>query len=471
MNGPRLLVGLELKPAPGFQHRFYLWPSPWPCVVEVYWDGITADATVWWSSTQGPGYEGTTTVPVPPSGVLDVAMQADWDQADAGQVAFELLINAAPLATFVGDFDGSPFDQRGGIWYGYELAGMEPAGGRVEPLSADAAVWEAEPADWESAGPFPFGGWLSGIGSWSSYYWTAEINLCSPIGTQPVAVADGRVQVVSRRMLTNEVSGARALTLWTRPGAGDWTHQDASYAPRWPCPLHEEHGLLVADGEALAAVEQTLPGPRIFSPPVLWRIYPTGLTHEWPAAVAIDPVTRWGLSVYYGWAGGTDDLVVRLADGTEHNVAANVRGGLLGNRPWPWCWVDACGVWYVGASVAGELREWYSGNAGRTWTPGTVQVVGSDAEAVHAAFAQGRALEQVLVTSRQDEDGTTDVRVWWRADWTAAWAGPEVLASTDRAAAPIVQQDQDGAWEVGWLLGGAWTRYRALNPAGPWTVV
>ncbi|MBI2297654.1 MAG: hypothetical protein HYU66_01660 [Armatimonadetes bacterium] len=124
------------------------------------------------------------------------------------------------------------------------------------------------------------------------------------------------------------------------------------------------------------------------------------------------------------------------------------------------------GTWRM-LLIDGVTWTWYTAAVGdeANWTAGTPQTVGAALRLVAGAVGADRTVAFI-----GHNQAAGEVRVVWSAGLDAPFAAPVTVAA-GIAAPYYLTQLPDGSLECGWLASGAWTRYRADHPGGPWTEV
>lgn len=125
------------------------------------------------------------------------------------------------------------------------------------------------------------------------------------------------------------------------------------------------------------------------------------------------------------------------------------------------------GVLEVGWFHNGKQTIYTSADFGTTWVvERDSTLAGSDNCAMsHAVAPDGRQCAAIY-------DFTNDaVKVSTRMDFQRAWGAWVEVAEVTTPCWPLVYPLADGRWQVAWYLNRAWTRYRAVDPAGTWSAV
>lgn len=174
------------------------------------------------------------------------------------------------------------------------------------------------------------------------------------------------------------------------------------------------------------------------------------------------------------WPGGTadNDFGANQAAHARYTVDAAVRtAGNEDSRPHPWVHRGADGRWRVAWFVNDAPAEYRSDDLlGESWTAlsPTSDATAGYLNLVATNFWRGRDGRQAVAGYHFGEE---EFVVLTRGGEGQPWTGPYLSVSSATAAAPYIYERADGRWEVGWLIGGTWTIYRALWPGGSWAAV
>lgn len=336
---------------------------------------------------------------------------------------------------------------------------------------------------------------------------TQQFNLLPPLGGNPVLLADGS-QFITRPGGRSPASNNAMSKLWTRSGPGKaWAYLaevDDTVSRRVMPLVAPKAGLLFGSIRGINTVTGAFNyaiGSDPFGPLVkqFWFGYGEPLTADglfdetptyqhymrlMPSCVAYDPHDGQALAVKYTQHNDEERVYVvpssEYADiitagstavrKARYTVATAVRtAGNDDSRPHPWAYRGRDGRWRVGWFCNDAPAEYVSDDLlGQSWSALSPT---SDADAgylnlVATNFWQGRDGRQAVAGYQFTEQ---EFVVLTRAGDGDPWTGPYLSASSATAAAPYIYERQDGQWEVGWLIGGTWTRYTALRPGGTWS--
>lgn len=185
-----------------------------------------------------------------------------------------------------------------------------------------------------------------------------------------------------------------------------------------------------------------------------------------------------GLSLGLVWShyiSGTNDLLNAIPYSYEAYLAADSdlhpmrSAGEVHGLPQPVLYRTADGTWHVGWFAGGQWREYRSDDLlGSAWTAETPQDLGNLANLANCALGIGRDGRQVAVGYLVGWSGGPDSQlvIWTRSGYGGTWSKAPTIFQPASCVMPYIFEGDDGWWELGWLLGGTFSRYRALDPAG-----
>lgn len=137
--------------------------------------------------------------------------------------------------------------------------------------------------------------------------------------------------------------------------------------------------------------------------------------------------------------------------------------------PQPVLYRTADGTWHVGWFAGGQWREYRSDDLlGSAWTAETPQDLGNLANLANCALGIGRDGRQVAVGYLVGWSGGPDSQlvIWTRSGYGGTWTKAPTIFQPASCVTPYIFEGDDGWWELGWLLGGTFSRYRAIDPGG-----
>jgi len=338
---------------------------------------------------------------------------------------------------------------------------------------------------------------------------TQQFNLLPPLGGNPVVMTDGS-QFITRPGGRSPASNNAMTKLWSRGGPSQaWSYLsevDDTIARRVMPLVAPKAGLLFGSVRGInpvtGAFSYTI-ASNPFGPLVkqFWFGYGEPLTTDglfdetpssshymrlMPSCVCRDPNDGQALAVKYTQHNDEERVYVvpsreyasQITGGStairkaRYTVASTVRtAGNYASRPHPWVYRGRDGRWRVGWFCNDAPAEYISDDLfGTSWSAMSPT---SDADAgylnlVATNFWQGRDGRQAVAGYQFTEEKFV---VLTRAGDGDPWTGPYLSVSSSTAAAPYLYERPDGQWEVGWLIGGTWTRYAALRPGGTWSAV
>lgn len=338
---------------------------------------------------------------------------------------------------------------------------------------------------------------------------TQLFNLYPPLGGNPVQLPDGS-EFITRPGGRSPAVNAGMSKLWTRSGPGQaWSYLsevDDTVSRRVMPLVATKEGLLFGSIRGINPVTGAFTytsssdpfGPLVkqfwfgYGEPLLTDgLFDETPTYQhymrlMPSCVCYDQHDGQALAVKYTQHNDEERVYVvpsrEYADiitagstavrKARYTVASGVRSaGYYASRPNPWVYRGRDGRWRVGWFVNDAPAEYVSDDLlGTSWSAlsptsdadtGYLNLVGTN-------FWQGRDGRQAVAGYQFTEQ---EFVVLTRAGDGDPWTGPYLSVASSTAAAPYLYERPDGQWEVGWLIGGTWTRYTALRPSGTWNAV